>query len=52
MSASVLSANPSRRRQRAAVAPAPDALKPARGIMLGLGLSAVIWTGIGALIFG
>ncbi|MBB3936489.1 hypothetical protein [Aureimonas phyllosphaerae] len=52
MSASVLSANPSRRRSRAATAPAGEALKPARGIMLGLGISAMIWTGIGALIFG
>jgi len=43
-------------RHRAPVAPAEegddvdDALRPARGIVLGLGLSAVIWGALGALV--
>lgn len=51
MSVTTVSAHPARRRDRSA-SRERDALKPARGIMVGLGLSALIWTGIGALLFG
>lgn len=54
MSATALPANPSRRRPRATseTSRSQDALNPSRGIMVGFGLSALIWTGIGALLLG
>ncbi|WP_182087281.1 hypothetical protein [Aureimonas sp. ME7] len=36
----------------ASVARSEDPTNPARGVAVGLGLSAMIWVGIGALIFG
>lgn len=39
-----------RRRAGARAVPANEALRPARGIMLGLGLSSLIWTALIALI--
>ncbi len=49
MSIEAVSAVPSRRAKRASVRH-DEALRPARGIMIGLGLSAMIWSGIGALL--
>ncbi len=48
MSATTLSAK-SARRGAAARRREKDALSPARGIMVGFGLSALIWTGLAAL---
>ncbi len=51
MSVAALS-NASPRRHARTAARHADAIAPARGVMVGLGLSAMIWAGIGALLFG
>lgn len=54
MTSNAIPAHPSRRpaqrRASRAVARHEEAINPARGIMVGLGLSAMIWASIGALI--
>ncbi|RIY00020.1 hypothetical protein D3218_12015 [Aureimonas flava] len=51
MSITTIQASSKRRRQRAK-SRRSDAMNPARGIMVGFGLSAMIWAAIGALLLG